>query len=336
MRRQRLCRIAGRKGAPRGGVVPKNTSECRSVSDPSGSASDAGARDGGDSPWTVAELLGWTQRRFAQVGLPSPRVDAEHLLAHALGCSRMQLYVEHDRVVDAASKDTFRAHVKRRLSFEPVAYIEGRRGFHALGLELVVDRRVLVPRPETEHLVDWVLEELRPPPAPPTAVLDVGTGSGAIALAIKHARDDVSVVGVDISEDALDVARANARALGLDVSLQRSDLCSDVAAPPEGWAVITANLPYVASEAYSQLSRDVAEFEPRLALDGGEDGLVLVRRLIGEAAMSGVLGRGGALYLEIGHDQAGRTVELMQQAGYADVQSRCDYAGIPRIVRGFR
>ena len=314
----------------------ENPPNWRLVSDPSGSAHDADRGASGDSPWTVAELLAWTQRRFAQAGLASPRVDAEHLLAHALGCSRMQLYVDHDRVVEPACKSTFREHVKRRLAYEPVAYIEGRKGFHALGLELEVDRRVLVPRPETEHLVDWVLEELRPPPAPPMAVLDVGTGSGAIALAIKHARDDVSVTAVDVSEDALAIARRNADALGLDVHLQRSDLCGAIEPPPGGWTAIVANLPYVSTAACAELPRDVAEHEPRLALDGGADGLDLVRRLITEAAAPGVLCRGGALYLEIGYDQADRTMELMQRAGYAEVQARSDYAGIPRIVRGFR
>lgn len=318
-------------------AVPPDRGNARnSPAGEAGTSPTAGGTGARESLWTVAELLAWTTRRFEQAGLESPRVDAEHLLAHALGCSRMQLYVDHDRVVDAEAKTTFRAHVKRRLAHEPVAYIEGRRGFHALGLELLVDRRVLVPRPETEHLVDWLLEELRAPPAPPMSVLDVGTGSGAIALAVKHARPDVTVVGVDASEDAVVVARQNAEALQLDVQMRCSDLCSAVEPPSGGWAAIAANLPYVTTEACSQLSPDVATFEPRMALDGGADGLDLVRRLIREAAAPGALCRGGGLYLEIGHDQAGRVVELMQQAGYGDVQTRCDYAGIPRIVRGFR
>jgi release factor glutamine methyltransferase len=301
-----------------------------------GSAPSAPGSAGREPLWTVAELLEWTQGRFARAELESPRVDAEHLLAHALGCSRMQLYVQHDRVVDAESKASFRAYVKRRLAHEPVAYIEGRRGFHALGLELHVDRRVLVPRPETEHLVDWLLEEMRPPPAPPMSVLDIGTGSGAIALAVKHARPDVTVVGVDICEDALAVARQNAEALGLAVQLQRSDLCTEIEPPPGGWTAIAANLPYIATAAYAELPPDVASFEPRLALDGGEDGLDLVRRLVREAAQPGVLCGVGALYLEIGHDQAESTASLMQEAGFVEVQTRRDYAGIPRIVRGFR
>lgn len=286
--------------------------------------------------WTVAELLDWTQRRFAQAGLESPRVDAEHLLACALGCSRMQLYVEHDRVVDAERKATFRGYVRRRLAHEPVAYIEGKRGFHALGLELYVDPRVLVPRPETEHLVDWLLEELRAPPAPPMAVLDVGTGSGAIALAIKHARPDVTVVGVDLSDDALVVARENAETLDLDVQLCDSDLLRDIEPPAGGWAAIVANLPYVSIDDYARLPRDVLEFEPRAALEGGPDGLDVVRRLVRDAAAPGVLCTAGALYLEVGHDQAEAVAELMRQAGYAEVDARADYGGIPRIVRGFR
>ena len=146
--------------------------------------------------WTVAELLSWTRDKFDSAGIESARLDAEHLLARALGCARVDLYVRHDMVVDAQERASFRDLVKRRLTREPVAYIEGTRGFHALDLELAVDRRVLVPRPETELLVDWVLEELPASPGVvtpqearrPRTILDLGTGSGAIALSLKHAR----------------------------------------------------------------------------------------------------------------------------------------------------
>jgi methylase of polypeptide subunit release factors len=358
-----------------------------------------------DEPWTVRRLLGWTQERFEAVGIESPRVDAEHLLSFALGCSRMSLYLDHDKVVEGAERALFRTPTPFRLARDPVAYIEGKRGFHALGLELQVDRRVLVPRPETELLVDWVLEELAGPrqqpawddeaappaaaspalvraegepveptieptiepvverlepaaedgeaavvaqPAPvvpvtagPTAappdertVLDVGTGSGAIALAIKHARPSLRVTACDISEDALAVARANAERLGLVVALLRSDLLASVPTPAGGWAVITANLPYVREPVWRTLAPEVQRFEPRLALDGGDDGLDVIRRLV--AAAPATLAPGGALYLEIGYDQGESVPALLSAHGFVDVAVRKDYAGLPRIARGRR
>lgn len=349
-----------------------------------------------DEPWTVRRLLGWTQERFEAVGIESPRVDAEHLLSFALGCSRMSLYLEHDKVVEGPERARFRELVKRRLAREPVAYIEGKRGFHALGLELHVDRRVLVPRPETELLVDWVLEDLAGPrkqpvwddelaPAEPVApsgvegaiveptiepvverfvpegeddapaavtptpatteptaapppdertVLDVGTGSGAIALAIKHARPSLRVTACDVSEEALAVARGNAERLGLAVPMLRSDLLAHVPTPAGGWAVITANLPYVREPVWRTLSPEVQRFEPRLALDGGEDGLDVIRRLV--AAAPAQLAPGGALYLEIGYDQGELVPALLTARGFVDVVVRKDYAGHPRIVRGRR
>jgi release factor glutamine methyltransferase len=285
--------------------------------------------------WTVRELLAWTTDRFARAGLESPRSDAQHLLAQALGCSRIDLYVRHEDIPEAPTLDRFREYVRRRLTREPVAYIEGRRGFHALDLELLVDKNVLIPRPETEHLVDWVLEELRPPPAPPMHVVDVGTGCGAIALAIKHARNDVDVVGVDLSQEVLAVARANASALGLEVELRCADLLDGVPAPEGGWTAIVANLPYVPTADLAEAQPEVRDFEPRLALDGGTDGLDPIRRLVRAAAVGGVLAPGAGLYLEVGIGQAEAVAEMMRSTGYEDVEEREDLSGVPRVVRGF-
>jgi release factor glutamine methyltransferase len=278
--------------------------------------------------------LNWTRERFSETGIPEPRVDAEHLLAHALGCGRMDLYLQHDRLLDPDERAPFRALVKRRLAREPVAYIEGRRGFHALDLELSVDPRVLIPRPETEHLVDWLLETLRPPPALEQHVLDVGTGSGAIALAVARARDDVAVMGVDVSEDALVVARANAERVGLDVEFGSSDLLTDAPIPDGGWDVIAANLPYIPSAELETLQPEVRRFEPPLALDGGPDGLDLIDRLIESCPpRGGPLARGGALFLEIGAGQAEAVLERLRARGWEHVETRDDYSGHARVVR---
>lgn len=303
----------------------------------SGASSSGSGPDASERRWTLGELLRWTQTKFASSGLANARLDAEHLLAHAVGCTRMTLYVEHDRPVDDAQRARFRGLVKRRLAREPVAYIEGKCGFHALDLELAVDRRVLVPRPETEHLVDWLLEDL---PAVTDGdavvdVLDVGTGSGAIALAVAHRRRDVHVVAVDVSSDALDVARGNAERLGLSIDLLRSDLLSAVTTPAQGWRAIAANLPYVATAELATLEPEVSVHEPRLALDGGADGLDLIRTLLGQVAGPGVLADDGAVYLEVGYDQADRVAALARDHGFvADV--RADLARVPRIVRARR
>jgi release factor glutamine methyltransferase len=286
--------------------------------------------------WTVGELLGWTTQRLERGGNPSPRVDAEHLLAHALSCRRIELYVRHHELVPEPVRARFRELVRRRLSGEPVAYIEGLRGFHALGLDLRVDPRVLIPRPETEHLVDWLLEELRPPPAPPVALCDVGTGSGAIALALAHARPDAEVHGADRSPAALEVARSNAERLGLPVQWHESDLLEHVppaACTPAGrYTAIAANLPYIPSAELVALPVDVREFEPRLALDGGPDGLDVIRVLVAQAPAR--LVPAGALYLEVGEGQAPAVAALLRERGYHDVATRRDLAGIERVVRG--
>jgi release factor glutamine methyltransferase len=286
--------------------------------------------------WTVRELLSWTTERFAALGIDEARVDAERLLARSLGCNRIGLYVQHDRLLDESERSGFRELVKRRLAREPVAYIEGTRGFHALDLELLVDRRVLIPRPETEHLVDWLLESLRPAPAPIMHMLDVGTGSGAIALAVAKARYEVEVLAVDASTDALAVAAANVERLGLGerVKLRRSELLAAVEVPEGGFDVIAANLPYIPTAELARLAPEVREFEPRAALDGGPDGLVLVRALIRQIRERRALAPGGRVFLEIGIGQAEAVEQLLRDAGFVDVQSRLDYGRIPRVVAG--
>jgi release factor glutamine methyltransferase len=286
--------------------------------------------------WTVRELLAWTAERFAGLGIDDPRVDAERLLARSLGCARIQLYVQHDRLLDEAERANFRELVKRRLAREPVAYIEGSKGFHALDLELAVDRRVLIPRPETEHLVDWLLESLRPPPAPLMSVLDMGTGSGAIALAIAKARHEVHVMAVDASADALEVARENAQRLGLGerVTFRASNLLDAVEVPSGGFDAIAANLPYIPSADLRGLAPEVRDWEPRAALDGGADGLAIIRRLITQIVEHEALASGGWLLLEVGIGQAEAVEALLRTAGFTEVSSRSDYARIPRVVAG--
>ncbi len=299
--------------------------------------------------WTVLEIVRWTTTRFSQRGLESPRLDAEILAAHALGLSRVQLYVQHDRPLDAAELAGMRELVKRRQAGESVAYIIGKKEF--FGIEFAVDARVLVPRPDTETLVDEALARLAeardlgelPGAALPQApralrVADVGTGSGAVAIAIAktgvrsaaEARPALEVIASDVSPDALAVARANAERHGAAITFVEGDLAEPLLALAP-FDVIAANLPYIASADIDGLAPEVRA-EPRLALDGGADGLALVRRLV--AAAPDLLRAGGALALEIGAGQAAATADLLAAAGFTDIRRRRDLGEIERVVSG--
>ena len=268
----------------------------------------------------------WTTARFTERGVSSPRLDGELLAAHALGLSRVQLYTQFDRPLDAAELAALRALVKRRQSGEPVAYITGRKEFWSL--DLAVDARVLIPRPDSETAVEEALARVRDG----GRIADVGTGTGAIALAIAKARPDLTVFASDVSEDALAVARGNAERLGLAVTFVKGSLVEPLrtSAP---FDLLVANLPYVPTAEVAGLPAEV-RCEPRLALDGGEDGLDLVRALVAQAA--GVLAPGGALVLEIGAGQAAASTELLRAAGFDDLRTRRDLGGVERVVSGQR
>jgi release factor glutamine methyltransferase len=272
------------------------------------------------------DVLLWTTARFQERGLGSPRLDAELLAAHALGLSRVQLYTQFDRPLEPPELAALRDLVKRRQGGEPVAYITGRKEFWSL--DLGVDSRVLIPRPDTETLVEEALARA----ASGARVADVGTGSGAIALALAKARPDLAVFASDVSPDALAVARGNAERLALAVTFVEGSLLAPLQ-PLAPFDLLVANLPYVPTEDVAGLPAEI-RCEPRLALDGGQDGLDLVRGLVAGAAA--VLSPGGALVLEIGAGQAEATAALLGAAGLEDVRSRRDLGGIERVVSGRR
>jgi len=273
---------------------------------------------------TLAEVLRRSTGYLEQHGSPTPRLDAELLLAHGLGLSRIELYTQYQRPLDDDELAACRELVRRRGLREPVAYVIGSWGFR--GLDLAVDARVLVPRPETELLVDRCLELLDGVERP--RVIDVGTGSGAIALSLKSERPDAEVVACDISQDALDVAAANAARLGLDVELHISDLLAQV--PGDGFRLVVSNPPYVSEREMADLEPEVAEHEPRLATVAGPDGFEIYRRLLPEAA--GRLVDGGSLALECGGGQAPALVAELAAAGYGQAGIDPDLAGIERVV----
>lgn len=378
-------------------------------------ATSARAVDDPES-WTIGRVLRWTQARFTARGLLSPRLDAELLLAHGLGRPRVALYTHFDQPLQKDELARYRAAILQRLSGMPVAYLIGEKEFY--GLTLRVTQDVLIPRPETELLVEKVLERLAPATNEPSAdtradgptqdsvatadleeapdsqspaqrgvdlhvqydsapdsddpapvsqpasdanaattgarpdqgatdegvamsgplVVEVGTGSGAVALAIKHSQPGARVVALDRSPQALAVAQANAQQLGLSVEFLESDLLAQLpgAHPtiaPGQIDAIAANLPYIPHDEIASLSPEVRS-EPHLALDGGADGLDLVRRLIHDATPW--LRPGGMLALEIGHGQHVAVENALRGAGYVQVASHPDLAGIQRVVTGDR
>jgi release factor glutamine methyltransferase len=270
----------------------------------------------------VREAIDAAVDALGAAGVATPRLDAELLLAEAMGIERAQLAASPRAVVPPPAARRFAEMVRRRLRREPVAYIVGRRGFR--WIELAVDERVLIPRPETELLVELALE-LRP-----ERVLDVGTGSGAVALAIAAELPGCRVVGTDTSAAALAVARGNAERLGL---AERVELVEATvpSAPGDGFDLVLANLPYVGEAEWAGLEPEVTEWEPREALLAGPDGLDALR-----ATIPAVAGVAPVLGLEVGSGQADAACELLAQAGFDSVEVRPDLAGIGRAVVGRR
>jgi release factor glutamine methyltransferase len=272
---------------------------------------------------SVRDALDGARTAIAAAGSPSPDLDAELLLADALGTTRAGIHADPQAPVAGAAVRTFSSHVRRRAALrEPVAYIVGRRAFRRL--ELTVDARVLVPRPETELLVELALTLPRD-----ARVLDCCCGSGAIALALADERPDLRVSGSDIDEAALAVAEANARRLGLDVGWRQADLLDGL---PDDFDAVVANPPYVPSTVIAALEPEIARHEPRRALDGGPDGLEQLARLIGQAAAR----RLSTLILEHGDDQGDAVAALCCAAGFTDVSRHRDLAGRERAVRARR
>jgi release factor glutamine methyltransferase len=295
--------------------------------------------------WTIARVQEWTSKDFAARGLPSPRLEADLLVCHALGLRRVDLYVRFDQPLSADELSKVRALVERRRRHEPVAYITGSRGFY--GRTFAVDPRVLVPRPETELLVELALEALPPlgaedsvraearAPLAARRILDVGTGSGALAITLACEREDVLVDAVDASQEAIDVARSNVVALSVEgrVRLLCGSLYEPIASELEAglrYAVIVSNPPYIASNVIETLMPDVRLHEPRVALDGGPSGLDVIRPLILGARRA--LEPGGLLLIEIGHDQGESVLALARDAGFNGAKIKKDLAGLDRAL----
>lgn len=291
--------------------------------------STAGRETTAASPRPLGEVLMLAADYLGRHGSPSARLDAELLLAHVLGFTRLDLYVQFDRPLMEKELAPFRDLLRRRARGEPVAYLVGEREFWSRPFG--VNPSTLIPRPETELLVETALEALAD--GEPGWVVDVGTGSGAIAVTLALEAPSRPVAAVDVSADALDVARANARRHGVEdaITWLEGDLLAPVvAARCAPLAGVVSNPPYVATADWEQLDPTVRDYEPRLALDGGEDGLRIIARLIAESATH--LAPGGFLALEIGAGQQAGVAQLLAEAGFDHVQWRLDGAGHPRVA----
>ncbi len=275
----------------------------------------------------VLEVLQSTTAYFQQKKVEQPRLNIEHLLAHVLGKTRMELYLEFDRPLGDRELDALRDLVRRRAQGVPLQHLLGTVEFH--GRTFASDARALIPRPETERLVELILK-LEVPPAP--RCVDVGTGSGVIALTLAAEWPAAKVQAIDSSADALALAKENAARL--DLAARVEFLAGSLLEPCAGSCdVVAANLPYIPSADIAGLAPEVRH-DPANALDGGADGLALIAACIVQAP--GKLAPGGHIALEIGHDQAARVRGLLEKAGFADVRVVRDYQEIERFVLAHR
>ncbi len=275
----------------------------------------------------MGAIVAWAADDFRARGIDNPRLDAEVIVAFALGLTRMQLILDRERVLVGAELDTLRALVKRRRAREPVAYLRGFREF--FGREFRVDSSVLVPRPDTEALVEVALERTRSC-SMYGRVIDLCTGSGCVAITIARERPTMQVTATDVSARALLVAQENALRLGAcGIGFREGDLFAGAPGPYE---LVTANPPYIPSGDIPGLDADVRDFEPRIALDGGNDGLAILRRVV-EDAPDHLVG-GGVLAVEIGADQGHAVRAMFEASGFARVEIRRDHGGHDRVVSG--
>jgi len=294
-----------------------------------------------DPQWTILKTLRWTADYFRDKEVLEPRASAEVLLAHALGLSRLDLYLRYDQPLAPEELARFKALMVRRREGEPVAYLTGHKEFWSLDLQVAPG--VLIPRPETEILVSAALEAAREEigsagqeDQPRLWGVEIGVGSGAVVVALAKELPQLDWLALDLSAAALMVARDNARRHGVAERLHfvRGDLLSGLK-PVSRFALMVANLPYVPRTAWEQLPKDIRDYEPREALLGGEDGLDLIRLLVRQAHH--YLPPGGRLALEVGAGQAGPVLELLHETkAYEQLESLADYQGIQRVVRGLR
>jgi release factor glutamine methyltransferase len=279
--------------------------------------------------WTVLSMIEWSREYLDERGFDEARLTAELLLAGVLKLNRLQLYLQYDRPLTAGELASYREVFRRRLNHEPLQYIQGETEF--MGLRLTVGPGVLIPRPETELLVERALGRIQERAGREVPVLDVGVGSGNIALSIAHHSKDVHVTGIDVSESAIACAKRNALNLNLNLDLILADIF-DERAVSGPFDLVAANPPYISKDEFETLMPEVRLFEPRIALTDEEDGFSFLRRLVPRVRQ--LLNPDGLFLCEIGHGQEAGAREIAVKAGFQSVVVHKDYAGIPRVLEG--
>lgn len=284
------------------------------------------------TPRITRTLLEWATDQLHERGFDEARLHAELLLSHALHTPRLALSLEADRQLSEETIRHFDTLFRRRLHHEPLQYILGTVEFY--GVELRVDRSVLIPRPETELLVEHTLETIRGFGRRRTEILDIGTGSGNIAIAVGKHSPDVEITAIDVSAEALAVAAENIRHSAVsNVTLVEVDVFDDIF-PGRFFDVIVSNPPYVPASEFPDLAAEIRNYEPRIATTDEGDGLRVIRRI---SALAREKLRGdGVVLMEIGFDKKGSVQKVLNREGFKDIQFHDDYAGIPRVVKARR
>ena len=283
-----------------------------------------------EESWTVLKLLQWTTDYLQRNNVPEPRTSAEVLLAHVLAEDRLFLYLNYDRPMETSELAAYRSCIKRRLTGEPNQYITGLQEFWSLPLRL--SPAVLIPRPETEVLVQAVLEFLDKTD-PNVDILDLGTGSGAIAIALARELPAARIVATDLSMAALQLAQENAKLNQVDerILFVRADMFTALPGGSQKFKAVVTNPPYVSQLEIAALPREIRDFEPHHALEGGPDGLAAIRLIIAEAHT--VLYQAGALFMEMGAEQAASVSALVRESQeYRNFHILKDYRGIDRVL----
>ncbi len=283
-----------------------------------------------DDKWTVGKVLNWTSEYFKSKRLDSPTLSAQVLLAKVLSCSRIDLYLRFNEELSQAHRELLKEYIRRAVAGEPIAYIVGYKEFFSIPIK--VNCSVLIPRPETELLVQLVIEDVKAhfTDNNTVAILDVGTGSGCIAIAIAKNLSNTEIIATDISSDALKIAEENIKMYNLTerIKLIRGNLFENL--PSVTFDFIVSNPPYVTEEDYRNLPKSIREYEPTEALLAGKDGLDIIRQLI--VGAKDYLKPEGKLIFEMGYNQADIVGELLKQTGYGKIDFKYDFNNLIRVV----
>jgi len=284
--------------------------------------------------WTITALLDWTTQYFEKHGIESPHLEAEILLAHCLGLKRIDLYVQHDRTLKEDELAAYKALIKRRTDNEPSAYIIGKKPF--MSLDLKVTKDVLIPRPETEKLVETALELIKSVGKEKVCVLDIGTGSGAISVSLAHYAKNAFLTATDISKEAIEIAKENAVKYGVSDRIEFiHDNLFDSKYEGHKFDLVVSNPPYIPSGKVKTLQPEIVNFEPIHALDGGNDGLDFYRKIIGKSIV--YINPEGYLVLEIGIGQSAAVFEMIKVSKlFEEPKVYEDHGGIERVIVGRR